>query len=419
MPLPSDVQRIIRSKIAVKNDQLVREMNADRREVGARLAARGIGNSSARVHQDIDVIERWINKRMTAHVDIYLETLAVLGIRIDSELEAEIVRYLEELTSARHAASPPGMGIANMPSMRNIYQSRLGNADRQALSEGINRVKMARLIDAARASQTQPSVVSHTHNYTATGPNARVNLGSTDNSFNVVEMSTPPPVAEPRKGRWSFSDRLALVLFCLACVMALVLVWMEKTPIWADVTIGGMALLMVYPVLHVYRAWVKRIPALIVVWAFIALFGWNIWPRPAVPTPQPVVKNESASPQPSITVPTPQHRAKSPRLTIVQSSVSGGTEVLITAEERFPHPVLRVRCSAPCTLGQNGAVSLAYRAGVPKASDDSTVITVPIEIPGQIDAGQQIYLDFLPKGDSPISIRSVNGYPVIPPSKPK
>jgi hypothetical protein len=249
MPLPNDVQRVIQSKIAVKNDQLIREMNADRSEVGTQLAARGMGNSSARVHQDIDAIERWVNKRMTAHVDIYLETLAALGIRIDSELEAEIVRHLEGLASARHAASPPGMGMANMPSMRNAYQSRLGSADRQALLEGINRVKMARLIDAARASQ--PPIVSHTHNYTATGPNARVNLGSTDNSSNMVETGTPPPPTEPRKESWSFSDRLALVLFCLACVIALVLAWMEKTPIWAGATIGGMALLIAYPVLHV------------------------------------------------------------------------------------------------------------------------------------------------------------------------
>jgi hypothetical protein len=422
MPLPNDVQRVIQSKIAVKNDQLTREMNADRSEVGAQLAARGMGNSSARVHQDIDAIERWVNKRMTAHVDIYLETLAALGIRIDSELEAEIVRHLEGLASARHAASPPGMGMANMPSMRNAYQSRLESADRQALLEGINRVKMARLIDAARASQPQPPIVSHTHNYTATGPNARVNLGSTDNSSNVVETGTPPRPTEPRKESWSFSDRLALVLFCLACVIALVLAWMEKTPIWAGATIGGMALLIAYPVLHVYRTWVKRIPALIAVWALIALFGWKIWPRPVAPKPQPVVRNEPASPQPTATVPPLPHRTKSPRLTIVQSSISGATEVLITAEERFPHPVFRVLCSAPCTLGQSGAVSLAYRAGAPEASDDLTVITVPIEIPGEIDAGQQIYLDLLPKGNSPISIRSVNGYPVrgaTAPSKPK
>jgi hypothetical protein len=182
MPLPNEVQQHIRSSIAAKDDQLIREMNADRREVAGELAAKGLSSSSVRVQRDIEAIERFIYKRMTAHVEIYLDTLADLEIKIDLALETEIVQHLEGLKTAQNAAMPPGMTMTNVPSMREMYRSSLGGADTIALSNAKNRLRMARLKDAVPALAPQPPIVSHTHNYTATGPNARVNVGSTDNS---------------------------------------------------------------------------------------------------------------------------------------------------------------------------------------------------------------------------------------------
>jgi hypothetical protein len=49
---------------------------------------------------------------------------------------------------------------------------------------------------------------------------------------------------------WNSSDRLAVALACLAGIMALVLVWVDKTPVWAGVTIGCMLALIIYPVIH-------------------------------------------------------------------------------------------------------------------------------------------------------------------------
>jgi len=194
MQLPNDVQQLIRSTIAVKDDQLIREMNDERSDVAAQLAAKGLVNSSVRVHQDIDAIERFVRRRMMAYVDVYLETLAALGIKIDSELESEIVRHLEGLASAKHRASPPGMGIMNDISMREMYRSRLARADMQALSTGKNRVRMARLRDAIPAPEPIAPAVSH--HYTATGPNARVNVDTTDNSTNVINTNAPELLAK-------------------------------------------------------------------------------------------------------------------------------------------------------------------------------------------------------------------------------
>jgi len=295
MPLPNEVQQHIRSTIAAKDDQLIREMNVERREAAAELAAKGLSNSSVRVHRDIDAIERFIEKRMTAHVEIYLDTLAELGIKVDPAIEVEIVQKLGNLKTAQNAAMPPGMGMMTVPSMREMYRSRLGSADARALSSAKNRVRMARLKDAIPASIPQPLVVSHTHHYSATGPNARVNVGSVDNSSNTAQAVASPgsPETTDKQG-WTSSDQLAVALFCLSGLVAVVSIWMEKTPVWAAGTVCAMVLLVIYPVHHFIRLWKRKVPVLIVIWGLIALFGWKIWPHPVTATLQPEMRNESA-----------------------------------------------------------------------------------------------------------------------------
>jgi hypothetical protein len=301
MPLPNEVQQHIRYTIAAKDDQLIREMNRDRREVACELAAKGLSNSSVRVQRDIEAIESFIDKLMTAHVEIYIDTLAKLGIKIDLALEAEIVQHLEGLKTAQNAAMPPGMAMTNVPSMREMYRSRLGSADAITLSNAKNRLRMARLKDAVPVPKSQPPIMSHTHNHTATGPNARVSVGSTDNSLNTIQSgaSLPPPKTTEKQGRTP-SDRLAIALSCISGLMTVVPMWMEKTPIWAAGTVCVMALLVIHPVHHFVRPWKLKIPVLIVVWVFIALFGWKIWPHPVTALPQPVVRSEPAQPEASI-----------------------------------------------------------------------------------------------------------------------
>jgi hypothetical protein len=311
MPLPDEVQQHIRSTIAAKDDQLVREMNRERRDVACELAATGLSNSSVRVQRDIEAIESFIEKRMTAHAEIYLNTLAELGIRIDSDLEAEIVQHLEGLKTAQNKAMPPGMAMTNVPLMREIYRSRLGSADTLALSNAKNRLRMARLKDTLPVPESQPPIMSHTHNYTATGPNARVNVGSTDNSSNTIQIgASPPPSETTKKQGWTVSDRLAVALCCISGLMTVVPMWMEKTPIWAAGTVCAMALLVVYPVHHFIRPWTRKIPVLIVVWAAIVVFGWKIWPRQVTALPQPVVRGEPAQPEANIQLKQPAFQPK-------------------------------------------------------------------------------------------------------------
>jgi hypothetical protein len=84
---------------------------------------------------------------------------------------------------------------------------------------------------------------------------------------------------ESKGSRWSWSDRLAIALACLAGILALILLWMDKTPVWAAATIALMAALVVYAVIHFVPSWKARIPALLVAWLLIGVFGWRIWPH--------------------------------------------------------------------------------------------------------------------------------------------
>jgi hypothetical protein len=97
--------------------------------------------------------------------------------------------------------------------------------------------------------------------------------------------------------KWSTGDKLAIALACLAAVMALILFWIDKTPLAAGITIGAMFLLMIYPILHFVSSWKARVPVFILVFVLIGIFGWKVWPSP---TAQVVV----ASPPASTTAPT-------------------------------------------------------------------------------------------------------------------
>ncbi len=191
MQLSAEVQQLVRSTSVVREDELIRELSAERAEIAARLAAKGLVSSSVRVHQDIDAIETFIKKRMTSRLNAYLDTFAALGIKLDLLLEAEIARELEAIANSKHTLTgPPGLSIPSAQSMRETYSSRLDAANSRALSEAKNRLRLERLKAAVEPALPSPASIV-THNYNAEGPNARINIHSTDNSSNVVTFDVP------------------------------------------------------------------------------------------------------------------------------------------------------------------------------------------------------------------------------------
>jgi acyl carrier protein len=230
-----------------------------------------------------------LRTRFEKTVERYFQALSEWGIRMGDDEEREMLTHIYALTSGPNKLHfPPGLRLPNESAYQGDYarsRERLVHELQLSAKNKLREIKMRGLLEAQdnlRGAQSrqelQPSIVNH--HYTVTGPNARVNVGSTDNSSNVLgaDKAAPSSSSSKRQGL-SFSDGLAIVLFCLSGVMALVLVWLEKTPVWGGVTVGSMALLIVYPVLHVCRTRVQRTLALVAVWALIAFFGWKIWPH--------------------------------------------------------------------------------------------------------------------------------------------
>lgn len=77
----------------------------------------------------------------------------------------------------------------------------------------------------------------------------------------------------------SQSDKLAVVLFCVASALALALFLIEKTPTTIVVLCGGIAVFMAYPIYHIFgRGWIRAAASLVLL-VCIGILGWAIWPK--------------------------------------------------------------------------------------------------------------------------------------------
>lgn len=106
----------------------------------------------------------------------------------------------------------------------------------------------------------------------------------------------------------SFSDKLAVALACLASAMALILFWMDKTPLAAGLSIACIAGLSVYPILHFFPSGTARIPMFIIATLLVVIFGWKIWPRK-----QLAAKATTAASAPTMTPPLPVEQPAKPQ----------------------------------------------------------------------------------------------------------
>jgi hypothetical protein len=82
-----------------------------------------------------------------------------------------------------------------------------------------------------------------------------------------------------RPEKLTYSDRLAIVLACLAGVMAIVLFLTEKTLASVVALVALMYGFSIYPVFHFVRRKLSRILGLFVVAVGMFLFSWKEWPE--------------------------------------------------------------------------------------------------------------------------------------------
>jgi hypothetical protein len=118
-----------------------------------------------------------------------------------------------------------------------------------------------------------------------------------------------PQKAEVATRGWSFSDRLAFALFCLASVLAIVLYWIDKTPTAAGASIALIGMLVIYPLLHFVQKLLLRIIVFVFIALLIAGFGMKIWPSKINPNEAP---QQTSSPRPKPQQAAPQVGAVAP-----------------------------------------------------------------------------------------------------------
>jgi hypothetical protein len=97
---------------------------------------------------------------------------------------------------------------------------------------------------------------------------------------------------------WSLSDKLAVALACLAAVTALILFWIDKTPLTAGISIACIAVLMIYPIIHFVRSRALRIVTFIVAALLVGVFGYKVWPLSSNVPPSLVEKGPQVEPKP-------------------------------------------------------------------------------------------------------------------------
>lgn len=118
-----------------------------------------------------------------------------------------------------------------------------------------------------------------------------------------------------------------------------------------------------------------------------------------------------------------------PSMTVIQeilippaeSTNNPSVQLFITMKAAFDDPVFKIKCDGACSYTQTQAMALPMRAeAVPHIADD-TIIEVRLIVPGRLEIGNEIMIEIGSRTEKPISVLSVNGYPVTEPitNRPK
>lgn len=158
-------------------------------------------------------------------------------------------------------------------------------------------------------------------------------------------------IEEPKQvNGYSASDRLAVVLACLAGVMAIILFLVEKTPFTVVSLLVLMVALSVYPILHLVRRTNFRITVLAFMIIGTLVFGWYVWPRSKLPIDQAKSSIQSAAP------PASQTAEQSPS----QSSSPAPTQPLpakpkLVHRPRASHAIIQQSSTGDCSPNMIGS----------------------------------------------------------------
>src|SRR5450432_283096 len=137
--------------------------------------------------------------------------------------------------------------------------------------------------------------------------------------------------------KYTNSDKLGIVLACLAGIMAIVLFLVEKTPATIVVSLFTILALSVYPIVHFLKRLTFRILAACLVLVGTTAFGLYVWPkqRPGeqqATTKPPLLESAQANPLPAGSTPvksSPKSEQAKPRKRVPGSNPTTDNSVHI------------------------------------------------------------------------------------------
>lgn len=178
----SAIRQYVMTEITAARQQQVRILNEKRAALQAQLAFSGHGRGSVHDVRNIELVVECNAAILQAAADAYIAGYKARGLLIGPD----VLKHLEQLSGELATNSKQSLLKASAMSGGRSggglnYVNHLGSLDGRG-RETFNAIKaQIELYNLAPPQSAQPSVAFHLH-----GVNSRVNIGSVDNSTNVL-----------------------------------------------------------------------------------------------------------------------------------------------------------------------------------------------------------------------------------------
>ena len=181
----AEAERLAELTWKAKRERIVRDFGEERNRVINRVTHNG--NAGGYLPALIEWAVERLKVNIWAQADAYIEAFDAFHLPCDEAAEKKLWQTASEFAAG---------SIMNVRNDRSVKRHRLGlgspwhlEIEREMHTSA--KEAIARLRHQRAAAQNRPKEVVVNQTFNATGPNARNNVNSTDNSMNVVHQGVP------------------------------------------------------------------------------------------------------------------------------------------------------------------------------------------------------------------------------------
>lgn len=186
----TELRNHVKLLMVAQEESLLREQAEKLRHIRADFAGRGMAASGGALAAQARTIGQGTALRIERRVDVYLDTFSKFGVELShplfQELEAEIRRIAE---NRFQMSMLPSVGLTLPPGVLPSLEGECKRFADAGVLPALNRLREYQLLQRRPAKQ---DIQSGGQSYTASGPNARIVINSTDNSTNSVTLNEIP-----------------------------------------------------------------------------------------------------------------------------------------------------------------------------------------------------------------------------------